>query len=158
MLHSNKAVAFAAVALLTGAALTLAMPDWAGAQQQQMRFSLVRSVDEPGLNPYQEEVIAGCTSVPCQIQFPAVPAGKRLVVKHVSINAAVSLALVARLGSSDPDAASVALAGAESSGGTGEVVLSQLVHYVVPSGLNPVIQSNAGDKVRATVVGYLITP
>ena len=43
----------------------------------------VKNIDEPGRNPYQ--FVGGCTgSTGCFVVFPAVPAGKRLVLQHVS--------------------------------------------------------------------------
>ena len=155
MPHSAKVIALTATALLTAAVLTVATPNWADAQQP-LKVTAVRSIDEPGLNPYQEEIITGCLSQSCEIQFPAIPVGRRLVVKHVSING--FMGMVARLGTSDADAASVALAGFQPVGTVGEGVLSELVHFTVPGGLNPVIQVSAIDKVRATIVRHLITP
>lgn len=52
----------------------------------QTRAALVQSVDEPGRNPYQETLAdTACrgTSV-CGFNFATVPAGKRLVVTHIS--------------------------------------------------------------------------
>jgi hypothetical protein len=55
----------------------------------QIRAALVKNVDEPGRMPYQHEVdfgfnFNGCSTRLCLVAFPAVPAGKRLVVEHVS--------------------------------------------------------------------------
>jgi hypothetical protein len=57
----------------------------------QLRAELVKNVDEPGRMPYQETVSYNGGSTPvcpvlqfCLPTFPAVPAGKRLVVEHVS--------------------------------------------------------------------------
>lgn len=82
----TKSMAFhtvpAALALAIAAAGALsALPVAA-----QTRAALVQSVDEPGRNPYQEVLSdLGCrgTTV-CSFNFAAVPAGKRLVVTHIS--------------------------------------------------------------------------
>jgi hypothetical protein len=49
----------------------------------------VRNVDEPGLAPYQEGrigtfLVTPCAFASCSVSFSAVPAGKRLVVTHIS--------------------------------------------------------------------------
>jgi hypothetical protein len=53
-----------------------------------IKAALVQNIDEPGRNPYQETVtlIDGCPGAPaqCLLDFAAVPAGKRLVVKSIS--------------------------------------------------------------------------
>src|SRR6266568_4230504 len=51
----------------------------------QARAALVQNRDEPGRNAYFQ--IGSCSQVTfsfCQVTFPAVPAGKRLVITHVS--------------------------------------------------------------------------
>lgn len=52
----------------------------------QPRAALVQSVDEPGRNPYQETISnTTCrTTTVCSFTFATVPAGKRLVVTHIS--------------------------------------------------------------------------
>lgn len=54
---------------------------------------LVKNLDEPGREPYQQtvqipEANSGCPGSPCDstFTFPAVPANKRLVIQHVSAN------------------------------------------------------------------------
>lgn len=52
----------------------------------QTRAALVQSVDEPGRNPYQEtlsDTTCRGTTI-CVFDFASVPAGKRLVVTHIS--------------------------------------------------------------------------
>lgn len=53
---------------------------------QAARAALVSNVDDPGRIPYMVTEICGFTGVDqhCIINTPAVPAGKRLVVTHVS--------------------------------------------------------------------------
>src|SRR5713101_6940805 len=46
---------------------------------------LVRNLDEPARNPYQEAIFATCTgSQFCNFDFSAVPAGMRLTVTNIS--------------------------------------------------------------------------
>ena len=53
--------------------------------QAQTRAALVQSVDERGRNPYQEAVFSSCSgSQFCNFNYSAVPAGKRLVLTHIS--------------------------------------------------------------------------
>lgn len=78
----------------------------AGLAAAQTRPALVRNVDEPGRNPYQSFISFNeaapssdnsyfCQHSPdppvCFLQFPAVPAGKRLVIENLTgvINVAV---------------------------------------------------------------------
>jgi len=72
----------AALALIVAAAGTLTAAPVAA----QTRAALVQSVDEPGRNPYQEALSnTTCrgTSI-CTVEFASVPAGKRLVITHIS--------------------------------------------------------------------------
>lgn len=52
----------------------------------QTRAALVQSVDEPARNPYQEtQFNIACRGTPiCVLDFAVVPAGKRMVVTHIS--------------------------------------------------------------------------
>ncbi len=54
----------------------------------QIRAALSKNVDEPGRLPYQAEVDFGGSCFGgnsfCIVAFPPVPAGKRLVVEHVT--------------------------------------------------------------------------
>jgi len=67
------------------------MPDEAAAQ---IRAAYTKNVDEPGRVPYQymREVNPSdvCTGNFCLIPFTAVPAGKRLVLQHVTALVAVA--------------------------------------------------------------------
>lgn len=66
----------------------------AGMAAAQVRPAYVKNVDEPGRAPYQQMVhfspqrFVDC-SAPCVVPFNAVPAGKRLVVEHVTMLVAV---------------------------------------------------------------------
>jgi len=51
---------------------------------QTIQAALVKNVDEPGRNPYQASVSTNCWGTYCFLSFPAVPAGKRLVIEHVA--------------------------------------------------------------------------
>ena len=58
----------------------------AGPVAAQTRAALVQSIDEPGRNPYQEtlsDLTCRGTTV-CSFNFAPVPAGKRLVLTHIS--------------------------------------------------------------------------
>jgi hypothetical protein len=61
----------------------------------QVRPAMVKNVDEPGRVPYQQtiEFSAGgtdCSGSLCLVPFSEVPAGKRLVVEHVTALLAVA--------------------------------------------------------------------
>jgi len=55
----------------------------------QIKAALVKNVDEKGRAPYQQSAFVQCTVAGaglCDYYFPPVPAGKRLVVEHISAN------------------------------------------------------------------------
>ena len=57
--------------------------------------TLVQNVNEPGLNPYQHIISFNqnatyCYSYACVIEFPVVPAGKRLVITYASAQFALA--------------------------------------------------------------------
>jgi hypothetical protein len=60
----------------------------------QTRSALVKNVDEPGRVPYQHAVDfqgSECTTPSfCIVEFPVVPAGKRLVVENITIYVSVA--------------------------------------------------------------------
>ena len=70
---------WAGIASIIGGAITLTP-----AISQTVAATLVRNVDEPGRNPYQEQ-----KSGSGLIAFSAVPTGKRLVITHASSFASV---------------------------------------------------------------------
>jgi hypothetical protein len=52
----------------------------------QPKPALVQDRDEPGRNPYQEEIVKSCSGMAlCSLELPAVPAGRRLVVTMVTL-------------------------------------------------------------------------
>ncbi len=62
----------------------------AGEAVAQIRPAYTKNVDERGRIPYQQRAsqigfIAGCDQTNCNLDLPPAPAGKRLVVEHVSI-------------------------------------------------------------------------
>jgi hypothetical protein len=69
------------VALVLAASALCAPPVLA-----QTRAAFVQSVDEPGRNPYQETLSdTTCRgTLVCSFNFDTVPAGKRLVLTHIS--------------------------------------------------------------------------
>ena len=54
----------------------------------QVRAALVKNIDERGRIPYMQQVFLNCVvgSPFCDLHYPAVPTGKRLVIEHVSAN------------------------------------------------------------------------
>lgn len=76
----NRTKAIAALAAMVSTIAIVTTPALANAQ------TLIRNVDEPGRNPYQQTgSISSCTNGSCAFNFPFVPAGKRLVIQSVSI-------------------------------------------------------------------------
>src|SRR5215813_9628278 len=68
---------------------------------QTIRAALLANVDEEGRVPYRASIFLSCTNVDCIGQFPIVPTGKRLVVKHVfaqpSLTSSAGQELIVRL-------------------------------------------------------------
>jgi hypothetical protein len=61
----------------------------------KIRGALVKNIDEPGHSPYPYPVAEGSlTAERCQVNFPPVPAGKRLVVEGMRIVAYIPVATV----------------------------------------------------------------
>jgi hypothetical protein len=137
--------AFNRVAWIAGAVIVI-LSGWSALTSQavlaQMHVALMRNVDEPGLNPYQVGFITACPNGACDLEFPQVPAGKRLVVKYVSVASGGT----AELTTDAVDAPMIWLTSQ-----------SQDVHFIVDAGQKPVIHINGLDKVGATVVGYFVS-
>jgi hypothetical protein len=119
--------------------------------------------------PYQHYRIfnqgtSTCTTFVCPVTFPAVPAGKRLVVTHASASFGVPP------GESFPNVAladstfnsPVLLLPAPVATGPGSLVASSPVTFYVGAGLSPVLELRginiafSSQSATATVVGYLI--
>jgi hypothetical protein len=87
MKHRMIAIAgfLAIAAVLTTSYATPAVAQW-------MKVALVRNVDEKGRTPYMQFQALACSgeSQVCQVVFPPVPPGTRLVVERV--NASVNFA------------------------------------------------------------------
>lgn len=82
---TRKLVVAMATVVLTAAALLTTFG--AGEAVAQVRAAIVKSVDEPGRSPYFARVNFhrfNCEDVFCILSLPPVPAGKRLVVTHIS--------------------------------------------------------------------------
>ncbi len=56
-----------------------------GAGAQAKAYPVYENRDEPGRNPYEENITVSCSSPKeCVLQFSTVPTGKRRVIEHVS--------------------------------------------------------------------------
>lgn len=85
----NRLVTLAGALALLAALGKFAAP----AVAQVVRAALVKNVDEKGRSPYMQLLFRSCPSGgngACELIFPPVPAGKRLVVEHV--NAGITFA------------------------------------------------------------------
>jgi hypothetical protein len=125
--------------------------------------------DGAGRVPYQHMIIFNqgpntCTQFVCTTTFPAVPAGKRLVVTHASASFGVVLAdSYPNVALSDSSAnAPKLLLPAPVATGPGSVVASSPISFHVAAGLSPTLDlrainiSAASNSATATVVGYLV--
>jgi hypothetical protein len=152
--------------MLPVAALLTSMLVASGAAHAQ-RAALVQEVYGPGRSPYQHNQLYNPSAQICpnqffcQIAFPPVPAGKRLVVSHVSatysMNAGASEAIVS-LGASLFDTIDLP---APVFVGFNRYVASSPITYYFETGQTPyvfitgssVITNNTG---HASIVGYLV--
>ena len=80
MNRMRRVMGFGAALALVALVITLGSESRAIAQV--VRAVLVRNQDEPGRNPYSQNV--GCFGTGCSVTFPPVPAGQRLVVTFVN--------------------------------------------------------------------------
>lgn len=151
--------------LVRGLALLALLP--ATVALAQPKPALVQSRDEPARDPYQKEVAAApidCTSSGCVVAFPAVPAGKRLVVTHISVVAATSDAsttygvVVLSHAGVAPSATIYLPIAPMGPGATNYFYLSAPITYYVEAGDWPHIQMVLTGSTSATVtlVGYSI--
>ncbi len=80
----RRLVVVASILLIVASIVTITRSDVVA----QIRAALVKNVDQPGRTPYQQSVefdpASGSFTRFYLVTFPAVPAGKRLVVEHVS--------------------------------------------------------------------------
>jgi len=130
----------------------------------QVRAAAVKNIDEKGRVPYQNTELGTCqsgTNTFCNVTFPAFPAGKRLVIEHVSalvnvFSAGVSAERAVLTTNSPGNYMSLQ---ADAYGAT----LNQQVLLYEDAGFTPPILtvhlkgvSNGSDAVLATISGYLV--
>jgi hypothetical protein len=160
------------LAISAAAAVSLAPCTWANATPPPP-VTLVQNVNEPGLNPYQKFIIfnqggAHCYDFACTVEFPAVPAGKRLVITYVSAQFALAgggtLASVAVASSANQD--NQALLPAPVADGLGRFyICASPVSFYVGAGEHPLgilggqyMLDNGSNGAQVSVTGDLVTP
>jgi hypothetical protein len=89
-----KRIVSHALALILLVTFGIALDSTANEAFAQIRPAYTKNVDEPGRLPYQNIVnfdSGSCISTSfCIVSFPAVPAGKRLVVEEITVLAGVA--------------------------------------------------------------------
>lgn len=162
-----RSIALIAASLM--AALVMA-PSFA-----QTRAALVKNVNEPGRTPYQSAVNfnpgTGCSSAACNfVSFPVVPAGKRLVVKQLTILVGVAttgqptvLAFSSSPGCSNCSNRAIVTGWVNAgllTGGVNFWAVDRPVHVFFEAGETPQIKMYASANFafvgNATLHGYLI--
>ena len=139
-----------------------------GATKAQKATSFVKGV------PYQHLIFVSsgdprCSAFGCDVSFPAVPAGKRLVVQHVSLDQVLLSGFTStatlRTGSFDESDIRINLIPHAQALGGGSVLVtySQPVFGFVDAGVAPLIQTGAGGAGIVTtsstsyfISGYLV--
>jgi len=159
------------LALSAAATLGLA-PAAHAASEPPPPVTLVQNVNEPGLNPYQKFISfnqggAYCYNFACSVEFPAVPAGKRLVITYVSAQFGLAsggtLASVALTTSSNENNQELLPAPALDGLGRFYICASPVTFYV-NAGDHPVVimggqymLDNNSNGAQVSVTGYLVT-
>ncbi len=114
----------------------------------QTRPALVRDVDEPGRVPYQSAIFlspndsrcsgGAATAFSCDVTFPGVPSGKRLVIQHASasqvVNSAFEAVATIRADASGLRIEIPATGHVPLAGGKINLVFTQTVHGYVEAG------------------------
>jgi hypothetical protein len=137
----------------------------------QVKAALVKDVDALGRTPYQQTIIFAqsatyCSNFVCTVIFPAVPAGYRLVVTHISAQYRLStggtLASVAV--AVDGSVFGPQLLVATTPIGLSVYVASSPVTFFVEAGHSPSLSlvgqfvlADGSNTAQATVIGYLIS-
>jgi hypothetical protein len=116
----------------------------------------VRDIDEPGRSPYMATRTANSNN----LVFPAVPAGKRLVIEHISYFARFGSAGLQRMllfASNNQDLMEFQITPIQD-GSNYDTVINQPVRAYVDAGFTPVTAVTGINVVssRATISGYLI--
>jgi hypothetical protein len=133
--------------------------------------ALVKNVDEPGRNPYQQSLSFNqstqvCTNYLCTLWFNPVPAGYRLVVTHVSTRfrlADNSISPYATLGSDGNLSSHQIILPAPSSNGDNYYIASSPVTFYVEPGSSPTlflsgnrVDTSGSYLAQASIEGYLV--
>jgi hypothetical protein len=127
----------------------------------------VRNLDNAARSPYQETIsfnqdqVGFCTNFVCSVSFPAVPAGKRLEVTHVSavFNAPNGSATI----SVQPSFSVRVYLPLPQTYGFGTYVGGASVTAYVQAGASPTVQlgglgvNTAPNTATATIVGHLVS-
>ena len=141
-------------------------------------FSGPADAQEKGAEPYQQLIFVSvtnnigdpCTTSGCDIYLPAVPAGKRLVVQHISgsvvLQSGFAFSGTLRTGDFNSNSIRIQLmpnSQSLSSGTLQLVSFSQAVTGYVFSGQRPLFQFGAvgsgileGSSVEVSLTGYLV--
>lgn len=135
----------------------------APAMAQAVRAAIVQDRDQRGRNLYQSTLNCQNATNPCVIAFPAVPAGKRLIVEHVTalavMPAANTLADVELRGGSIfqflPLTANLANFAGQFEYTTNQPVLAAYNAGEIPN-VDAFSTSGAQFTVLATISGYMI--
>ncbi len=152
-----------AVARLALAACGLLACSLASAQ----KAALVQPVFGPGVTPYQSNQLynpsAGIcpNQFYCQIAFPPVPAGKRLVVTHASATYSMNAGATEAIVSIGNSLGSTMDLPAPADVGNGRYLASSPITYYFEPGETPLIFITGGSVVtsntgHASIVGYLV--
>jgi hypothetical protein len=133
----------------------------APALAQVVRAAVVKNLDERGRNPYMQTTFLSCTAANglCDLFFPAVPAGKRLVVEHVSANVYAASGINATF-LLTPGNAQFALAARANSSPTLLAVNEPVLAYF-DAGQSPLYRvalnvAGSQSSISAVISGYLV--
>ncbi|HEY2381334.1 MAG TPA: hypothetical protein VGK48_09155 [Terriglobia bacterium] len=167
MKRSRKVIFFAAVSVVS-----LAVISTVGSKTVRAAVAtLIQNIDEPGRNPYHQAIIFGqdsgsCTPFVCTVNFPAVPAGKRLVVTYASAYYSLASGGAEQnvsIGANGNFFSDFQYLAAPSNLGFNRVIVGGPITYYVDAGNMPSLflggnQVSTGSlSAEATIAGYLIS-
>lgn len=148
--------------LLAALVLSLTTPA-VGQWTRAIQSVLVRNVDEKGRNPYMQFQGVSCPgrdTLVCQVIFPPVPQGKRLVLEQVNASLAFGAGGIRRTALLTPGESIVVLP-ARPAFDPSLVIVNEPTLAYFESGQSPIFQvvtreGTDGPLVTATLSGYFV--
>ncbi len=162
-MRMNGRTRLVGVCVILGALASLAVPA-AGQWSRAIRAVLVRNVDEKGRDPYMQFQGVSCpgrSTLICQVIFPPVPQGKRLVLEHVNSSLTFGAGGIQRTALITPGESIMVLPARPGSDPNLTIVNEPILAYY-ESGQSPIFQvvtrdGTDGALVTTALAGYFVS-